>query len=495
MLASLHALPDQEALRVATLSLMYVPRALGDYPTNFPSQSTGLVSSYNRQPSHSFAEAAMPAFESGAGPMSPVPPSASSLGHREADGAWHDSDGSTRPADRQGSPASSDHEGSLADQASEAARKASCRKTEQNRRSQQRYRRRRKEMFEEQQRLNIELSLQIEHLMQKHSHTQARANFLEEMIGQKESAMHGAGGMASANEGSLLVFAQSLADLVQITRQGIPHDLASTQQLLLQAASDLLAGQYAALAFVRKEMVMLLIDYLMQLDQQPLGAASSCIFEIICTYNKALQRAGAAHAEALLTYLALPVQPGRQGLQEALQAMALSSEQEQQLLRTHAAFLAAVGQLQGERAGLTSTLQSSQPSTLGQAQSLFSIVQGQTALTSLQQTIREERRQAVEFYSLAVLALDPVQHARALVASYPSAVDMMAICGMLAERPRLDSHAGMTSHLEQRLRGDAQGLGPPTIVTPGASPHRSMAMHRLPTHTAQASMLPQASQG
>lgn len=55
--------------------------------------------------------------------------------------------------------------------------------------------------------------------------------------------------------------------------------------------------------------------------------------------------------------------------------MALNSEQVQQLLRTHAAFLTAISQLQEERATLTSALQSSQPSTLCQAQSLFSIVQ------------------------------------------------------------------------------------------------------------------------
>lgn len=33
-----------------------------------------------------------------------------------------------------------------------------------------------------------------------------------------------------------------------------------------------------------QEMVMSLSDYLLQLDQQPLGAASSYIHEIMCTY-------------------------------------------------------------------------------------------------------------------------------------------------------------------------------------------------------------------
>lgn len=138
-----------------------------------------------------------------------------------------------------------------------------------------------------------------------------------------------------------------------------------------------------------------------------------------------------------------------------------------------------------------------------------------------------------------------MQHARALVASYPSAVDMMAICGLLAEHSRLDPHTGkpcsqdlgpqrfclhcttclpccswplnaphapesnsrafnravplfdghacpgVTGLAEQRLRRDAPGLNL-TSVAP-ASPHRSMAMQRLPTHSTPASLLSQAS--
>ena len=63
---------------------------------------------------------------------------------------------------------------------------------------------------------------------------------------------------ASAAEGSLLGFAHALADLVQLTHQGTPQDLGSTQQVLLQATSDLLSGHYTGLAFVRKVSGLLL---------------------------------------------------------------------------------------------------------------------------------------------------------------------------------------------------------------------------------------------
>lgn len=63
----------------------------------------------------------------------------------------------------------------------------------------------------------------------------------------------------SASEGSAVMFAHSLADLVRMTRQGVPQDLAGMQQLLVQATSDLLAGQYAALAFIRKVSSLLVL--------------------------------------------------------------------------------------------------------------------------------------------------------------------------------------------------------------------------------------------
>lgn len=41
-----------------------------------------------------------------------------------------------------------------------------------------------------------------------------------------------------------------------------------------------------------------------------------------------------------------------------------------------------------------------------------------------------------------IQVLDPIQHARAMVASYPAAVDMLALCALLADQSGLSRSTG-----------------------------------------------------